>query len=101
MRSMYKIAAIGNLPHIRALALIGVEWFDENEEVTQKIRDIISNKEYAILIVSEDVYTKHQELLDSVSRPEFSVVILGKDEEKASKVLEKKIERALGIRIFE
>ncbi len=98
---MYKIAAVGNLPHIRALALIGVEWFDENDEVTQKIREIISNKEYAILIVSEDVYVKHQELLDNVKRPEFSVVILGKDEEKASKVLEKKIERALGIRIFE
>jgi len=98
---MYKIAAIGNLPHIRALALIGVEWFEEGDNTEGIIADIIKNPQYAILIVSEDVYTKYKELLDSVNRPEFSIVILGKDEEKASQVLEKKIERALGIRIFE
>lgn len=98
---MYRIAAIGNLPHIRALALVGVEWFDEEEVSPSDIRGIISDKSYAILIVSEQVYLKYKHILDNIKRPEFSVVILGRDEEKASDILERKIERALGTRIFE
>ncbi len=98
---MYKIAAVGNLPHIRALALVGVDWFSESDDVEGILKQIISSREYAILIVSDEIYNNYQELLEKSSRPEFSVVILGKDEEKASKALEKKIERALGIRIFE
>lgn len=98
---MYKIAAVGNLPHIRALALIGVDWYENDKNVAEVLSRIVRNKEYAILIVSEDVYEQHKDILENVSRPEFSVVILGKDEEKASQVLERKIERALGIRIFE
>ncbi len=98
---MYKIAAVGNLPHIRALALIGVDWYEDDKNVADVISRIVRDKEYAILIVSEDVYENHKDILDNTGRPEFSVVILGKDEEKASQVLERKIERALGIRIFE
>ncbi len=98
---MYKIAAVGNLPHIRALALIGVDWYENNKNVAAVLSRVVKDKEYAILIVSEEVYEDYKDILENVNRPEFSVVILGKDEEKASQVLERKIERALGIRIFE
>ncbi len=96
---MYKIVAVGDLPNIRALSLIGVEWYPEGE-AEEALNRVKNDKRVAILIVSDSVYKQFSELIESIKRPEFSVIVLGRAEGFFLKSLEKKIERALGVRIF-
>jgi vacuolar-type H+-ATPase subunit F/Vma7 len=96
---MYKIVAIGDLPNIRALSLIGVEWYPE-AKAEDALKMVKSDKSVAILIISDDVYNRFAEFLESIKRPEFSVIVLGRAEGFFLKSLERKIERALGVRIF-
>ena len=99
---MYKVSILGDVNSVYGFAAVGIETFvvEDGELALQKLKKIISSESYAIVFVTEKIYSEIESELRLYESQMLPAIIpiqgVGEDTSTGVRDLRKAVEKAVG-----